>query len=90
MTFQDENVVALTVRLRTPGERSYAAAQWRFLHGEGGQPDHRQHRRFRQGRAANPNPTLGNEIAQHFPLVISYACKAATSSPANLCMARPS
>jgi hypothetical protein len=43
MTFQDENVVALTVRLRTPGERSYAAAQWRFLHGEGVQPDHRQH-----------------------------------------------
>ena len=43
MSFQDENVVALTVRLRTPGERSYAAAQWRFLHGEGVQPDHRQH-----------------------------------------------
>jgi hypothetical protein len=42
MTFQNENVVALTVRLRTPGERSYAAAQWRFLHGEGAQPDHRQ------------------------------------------------
>jgi hypothetical protein len=34
MTFADENVVALTVRLRTPGERSYAAAQWRFLHCE--------------------------------------------------------
>jgi hypothetical protein len=43
MTFQDENVVALSVRLRTPGERSYAAAQWRFLHDEGGQPDHQQH-----------------------------------------------
>jgi len=43
MTFRDENVVALTVRLRTPGERSYAAAQWQFLHGEGAPPDHRQH-----------------------------------------------
>ena len=34
--------MAATVRLRTPGERSYAAAQWRFLHGEGAQPDHRR------------------------------------------------
>ena len=43
MTFQDENVVVLTVQLRTPGERSYAAAQWRFLNGGGVQPDHQQH-----------------------------------------------
>ena len=35
--------MAAPVRLRTPGERSYAAAQWRFLNGGGGQPDHRQH-----------------------------------------------
>ena len=32
--------MAATVRLRTLGERSYAAAQWRFLNGGGKQPDH--------------------------------------------------
>ena len=43
LSLQDEDVVAFTERLTTPGEKSYAAAQWRFLNGEGVQPDHRQH-----------------------------------------------
>jgi hypothetical protein len=60
MTFQDENVVAVTVRLRTPGERSYAAAQWRFLHGEGVQPDH-GNTTFRTGRATKDS-TRRDEI----------------------------
>ena len=34
--------MAATVRLRTPGEE-LCPAQWRFLHGEGTQPDHQQH-----------------------------------------------
>jgi hypothetical protein len=43
MSLQDENVTAFIAGLRTPGERSYARAQWQFLQGEGCQPDHRQH-----------------------------------------------
>src|SRR6476620_2594963 len=63
MTIQDENVVVLTVRLRTPGERSYAAAQWRFLGWRGSAARTPATRSFGQGRAANPNPTRGNERA---------------------------
>jgi hypothetical protein len=43
MTFQDENVVALLARLRTPGQKSYATAYWDFLTKLGPLPSARQH-----------------------------------------------
>jgi hypothetical protein len=42
MSFQDENVVALIARLRTPGQKSYAAAYWDYLTKLGPLPSARQ------------------------------------------------
>src|SRR5262245_12059986 len=49
---------------RTPGERSYGAAQCRFLHAEAGQPITGDTAFRNRDAAAKSNPTRRNEIAR--------------------------